>query len=662
MNEIETPVPSRGRLRFAAMFFVTVLSMPGCGGGGGGGGHPGPGVSGNGFAPASGPGDTMAYFPSSVGNEWFYNTTNNDPKASAPNGYVTDSVTGTKAVLGVTATVVTDTDTTSLSGATESYYYISPGGVTVVGNNDPKDLVTSQIAPYVQLLFPVRAGPVSSLTAHGLTLSYDSSGKPITIDFTQTVNNIGTEVVTTSAGTFTNALKQVSTVNGTATDSATGQAVGVSGTVTSWLAPGIGLVDQTTSATAGGITVTHSQDLRGYFLGGVQHGLGTPYVAIAGLGSGNSNVATPGAPAVATDGTNFLVVGGNLATNPMTGKLLSPGGNVIATLTFATSSTIPVAAFDGMNYWVVFTGVAGSNAVQSCLVQRVSASGTILDSSPVALPTSTHGCGGTQSVIFGGGQGLIVFPNSAGAIAGVFVNPDGSVRTTEFQIGPSGVGQGAPVVSYDGTNFLVVWQQGFPSCGFFQYCGEIYAARVSPSAVVLDNPAIPISRNGVGQSNPSVAFDGSNYLISWLDVRSQPTPITSLTEPDIFAARLSPAGVLLDGTPSGAGVRLYTGGTQYVAAPQVMRLGPDCLVMWGSMNFAGNGGLGIQGTRVITSGAAPGVGAPIMISGPPPTSTTSLYVYPVAAGGSTVGLIAWLNNAETLTAQKTFMASTIGPF
>jgi len=644
---------------------MTLVSMAGCGGGGGGGGggsNSGPGVSGNGFAAASGPGDAMAYFPSSIGDQWFYNTANSDPSASAPNGYVTDSVTGTKAVLGVTATVVAETDTTSSSGATEGYYYVSPGGVTVVGDNDPKDLVTSQIAPYAQLLFPVQAGPVSSLTAHGLTLAHDASGKPITIDFTQTVNNIGTEAVTTTAGTFTNAVKQVLTVNGTATDSATGQAVGVSGTVTSWLAPGIGVVSQTASTTVGGATVIHSQDLRGYFLGGIQHGLGTPYPAIGGLGSGNSDVTTPGAPAVATDGTNFLVVGGNRVANPMTGTLLSPDGQVLATLTFATNGTIPVAVFDGTNYWVVFTGMASSNTSPFCLFQRVSPGGAILDSSPIALPTSSGGCGGTQSVIFGGGQGLIVFQSAGGAIAGVFVNPDGSVKTTEFLIAPTGIGQSAPAVSYDGTNFLVVWQQGYPACGLFQYCEEIYAARVSSSSLVLDNPAIPISRNSVGQSNPSVAFDGSNYLISWLDVRSQPTPITSLSEPDIFAARLSPAGVLLDGTPSGAGVRLYTGGTQYVAAPQVMRLGPEFLVMWGSMQFAGNGGLGIQGTRVIASGAAPGVSAPIMISGPPATSTTSLYVYPVPASGSITGLIVWLDNVESLTAQKNFMASTISPF
>ena len=52
---------------------------------------------------------------------------------------------------------------------------------------------------------------------------------------------------------------------------------------------------------------------------------------------------------------------------------------------------------------------------------------------------------------------------------------------------------------------------------------DIYGARVSQAGAVLDPAGIAISTAADGQLAPSVAFDGTNYLVAWQDIRSGTT-------------------------------------------------------------------------------------------------------------------------------------------
>jgi hypothetical protein len=62
----------------------------------------------------------------------------------------------------------------------------------------------------------------------------------------------------------------------------------------------------------------------------------------------------------------------------------------------------------------------------------------------------------------------------------------------------------APAVAFDGTNYLVVWQDGR---GTYY---DIYGARVSRAGVVLDPGGFAISTATREQRMPAVAFDGTN--------------------------------------------------------------------------------------------------------------------------------------------------------
>jgi len=95
--------------------------------------------------------------------------------------------------------------------------------------------------------------------------------------------------------------------------------------------------------------------------------------------------------------------------------------------------------------------------------------------------------------------------------------------------------EGSVAVGWDGTSFLVVWEE------WLDQHFDVFARRVSPSGVVLDSVPIPIVRAPDQQSMPGVAFDGTNYLVIWTDYREEPNHPFG-----IWGTFVSPDGVVLD--------------------------------------------------------------------------------------------------------------------
>src|SRR5207244_8796066 len=86
----------------------------------------------------------------------------------------------------------------------------------------------------------------------------------------------------------------------------------------------------------------------------------------------------------------------------------------------------------------------------------------------------------------------------------------------------------------DGANYLVAWQDGRSDTS------DIYGARVSAGGTVLDPGGIDLSTATDYQESPTIAFDGTNYVVAWEDYRSG-------TNYDIYGTRVSPDGTPLDG-------------------------------------------------------------------------------------------------------------------
>jgi uncharacterized delta-60 repeat protein len=108
---------------------------------------------------------------------------------------------------------------------------------------------------------------------------------------------------------------------------------------------------------------------------------------------------------------------------------------------------------------------------------------------------------------------------------------------------------------------------------------------------VLQTNGFPICRASRAQNNPSIAWNGQLYLVGWCDQRAS-TP--SLSEFDIWAARVSQAGAVLDS----AGIPLCTAaGLQN--APAVSARTDKFFVCWNDLRPAGPG---IRGTTVTADG------------------------------------------------------------
>jgi len=139
--------------------------------------------------------------------------------------------------------------------------------------------------------------------------------------------------------------------------------------------------------------------------------------------------------------------------------------------------------------------------------------------------------------------------------------------------------QEQPAVCFDGSNYLVAWMS-WRGVAFDEL--DIWGARVTPGGVVLDPGGIPVCLEDGEQRDPSMAFDGSNYLVVWTDWRSE--------QYDIYGARMTPGGVILDS--SGIPIRTTAVGQWW---PRVAFDGSDFVVVWDE-------GKDIYGARISQQG------------------------------------------------------------
>ncbi len=206
-----------------------------------------------------------------------------------------------------------------------------------------------------------------------------------------------------------------------------------------------------------------------------------------------------------------------------------------------------------------------------------------------------------------------------------------------------------PAVAFDGTNYFVVWQQ-HPNAGMAASTADLYGVRVSPAGVVLDPAPIAVSTAVNGQSGPSIAFDGTNYLVIWLDARNQPVGIQPCQSGcEIFGTRVTPAGTLLDGSAAIGGVGISTGGAQLRDDfPSVTFNGTDYLVAWATLRSTLANAPGIRLARVATTGMVlPTPAGGFAISAAQPSMAVAQYALPVIAPTGRGACIAWLDPGLT---------------
>ncbi len=190
-------------------------------------------------------------------------------------------------------------------------------------------------------------------------------------------------------------------------------------------------------------------------------------------------------------------------------------------------------AFNGTAYLMVWTTEAGG-----LRGLRISADGAVLDAAPIAIATTTVDEGPIPAVASDGSGWMVVWqdhrvPHNTN-IYGARVDASGAVLDASgFPVSTAPDHQTGPAIAFDGANYLVAWADHRSGSSW-----NVYGARVSPAGSVLDPNGIAICTAPAQQMAPAVAFDGQNYLAAWKDRRSGGS--------DIYGARVSPAGAVLD--------------------------------------------------------------------------------------------------------------------
>jgi hypothetical protein len=242
----------------------------------------------------------------------------------------------------------------------------------------------------------------------------------------------------------------------------------------------------------------------------------------------------------------------------------------------------PTVAFDGTNFLVVWEdGRSGDYDIYGV---RVTPAGKVLDPAGFVI---SHAANRQwyPALAFDGTNFLVVWEDRRSGdydIYGARVTPGGVVLDPSgFVVSQAANDQLFPALGFDGANFLVVWEDRRTS----DY--GIYGARVTPAGVVLDSSGFVVSQAENDQENPALGFDGADFLVVWQDYRSG-------SDGDIYGARVTPAGVVLDS--SGFVVSQAENDQEN---PALGFDGADFLVVWEDHRTSN---YGVYGARVTPGG------------------------------------------------------------
>jgi hypothetical protein len=258
------------------------------------------------------------------------------------------------------------------------------------------------------------------------------------------------------------------------------------------------------------------------------------------------------APSLAWGDESFLAVwedsrNGNF---DIYGARIDSSGEVLDTpslpiqVDWTSDHKCPEVAFDGGNYLVVWQKMLDSTDANYRIEGiRISSTGEILDPQPFSISSGDKGS--YPDVAFAGGKYLVAWLDANFYdIYGALVDTNGTVNP-QFGIRLVNGIQQNPVVASDGNGFLVVWED----FGTHWPDANIIAARVTSNGVVLDPEGIEISITTDAEQLPSVTFDGQNYVVVWNRMMgttgafyvSRVTPEGLVLDPDgVYISDISP--------------------------------------------------------------------------------------------------------------------------
>lgn len=293
-------------------------------------------------------------------------------------------------------------------------------------------------------------------------------------------------------------------------------------------------------------------------------------------------------PAVSTTGTDYLVVWSDERDGwNILGARLDGNGTPLSPAEFTVSAGLnsqsnPQVVWTGSQYLVVWDD-GRSGRYTELYLSRVAGDGTVIDTAGKRFSTGA-GHESYPQIAWGNNGGLVVwqdYRSGAWNIYAARITPEGdNLDPQGIPIATGSKSLWYPSVAWDGSQYLVAWQD---TRGDYY---DILAARVS-SGTVLDPEGFAVSTTMPKyQYHPSVAAGGGVFLVAWDDGTA------------IWARRVSAAGAVVDSAEI-----LLCDEYGYQDGTSVVWQGEDFFVAWGDTRSSTNSdGADIYGARVTADG------------------------------------------------------------
>jgi hypothetical protein len=213
-----------------------------------------------------------------------------------------------------------------------------------------------------------------------------------------------------------------------------------------------------------------------------------------------------------------------------------PGMERMVSADLSMPAAAPAVAWDGEDFLVVWSARRG--AATDLFGARIAPDGTPVDRSPRVI-SSSPGNQHHPSVAWGREEFLVVWEDDRSGvnrIYGTHVTPRGEVvEPNGFAIAGSRYEQSAPVAVWTGSGFCVVWTESLGGGNGLDLYGAILDSSIDSTAT----GGLPLVVGPGDQFQSALAWGSDSGLLVWSDDRSSGTD-ASLT--DLYAARLAPDG------------------------------------------------------------------------------------------------------------------------
>jgi hypothetical protein len=280
-------------------------------------------------------------------------------------------------------------------------------------------------------------------------------------------------------------------------------------------------------------------------------------------------------PSIIWNGENFFVAWQDQRNKnrwDIYGALVAPDGTVQKEIQIMAGKPNldqvgPTLSFDGENHLVVWQGKR-NNKVFNIYFRYVSKDGEVLGK-PIQLSSSLKD-ETSPAVSFDGENYLIVWQDKRKGklwdIYGARVSPSGDIPDPPIQLTFTGQSdRWNPVLSWNGNHYLVVWEST-------QQEGSNFSGRrVIPATdgLILDLTDITIQGDGLNRAFPSILWDGSDFLLVWTEKPEG--------ESKIYGASIQSEGRI---SVSESGPISTPGKTSNPYFPEVALLGDEALIVW----------------------------------------------------------------------------------